>query len=174
MKDSGMSTSAIAQALGRGASTVRDWFTKERPEAVAAAQPVASPPAPEKTVSRDCSLPLPQLSQDIIKREKKLAAKRAAMFSELVVLQKEMTALWRYAQTRFEKDGRSVLRNHMGLADVAMQQSGALSKQCEALGLAPNASYQDMLLAVDRAAKDLSQSARKAIYLLGYTDGMSE
>jgi len=49
-----------------------------------------------------------------------------------------------------------------------------LSKQCEALGLPPSASYQDMLLAVDRAAKDLSQSARKAIYLLGYTDGMPE
>jgi transposase len=172
MKDSGMSTTAIAQDLGRGQSTVRDWFTKERPEAVAAAHPVAPPPAREKTVPRDDSLPLPQLSQDIIEREKKLASKRAAMFAELVVLQKEMTALWRYAQKRFEKDGRSVLRNHMGLADAAMQQVGALTGQCEALGLPPDASYHDMLLAVDRAGKNLSQSARTAIYMLGYAESM--
>ena len=31
MKDSGMSTPAIAKDLGRGEQTVRDWFKKERP-----------------------------------------------------------------------------------------------------------------------------------------------
>ncbi|NBQ51319.1 MAG: hypothetical protein EBU35_11925, partial [Marivivens sp.] len=39
MKDKGMSTSAIAQDLGRGETTIRKWFKKERPEAVQQGQP---------------------------------------------------------------------------------------------------------------------------------------
>lgn len=40
MKDSGMSTPAIALDLGRGEQTVRNWFNKERPQS-----PAVSPPS---------------------------------------------------------------------------------------------------------------------------------
>ena len=182
MKDSGMSAMAIAQDLGRGQSTVRDWFTKERPEAVAAAQPVApAPPAPSiepdpisGMLPRQPGMPLPQLSKDIINRERKAATKRTARLVSLVELDAEMTALWKFAQKRFEKDGRSVLRNHMGLADEAMVADAVISSACAALGLSQEACYEEMLWAVDALAKRVSKSARTAIYLFGYRDGMPQ
>ena len=180
MKDSGMSTAAIAQDLGRGETTVRAWFRKERPEAVVAAQPVApAPPAPSTEpdpvsgmLPRQPGAPLPQLSKDIITRERKAAAKRTSRLATLVELDAEMTLLWKFAQKRFEADGRSVLRNHMGLADEAMVADGVISSACVALGLPPEAGYEEMLRGVDVLAKRLSRSARQAIYLFGYTDGM--
>ena len=178
MKDSGMSTTAIAQDLGRGQSTVRDWFTKERPEAVAAAQPVMPAPVPEptpapepKTVpTGDFPVVLPALSVQIIKAETKAASKRTASFGALVELNAHMEKLWKTAQKNFTDHGRSVLRNHMGLADADMVRNGVIATQCEALGLPADATYLEMLREVDATAKKLSQSARTAIYLLGYTE----
>ena len=178
MKDSGMSTTAIAQDLGRGQSTVRDWFTKERPEAVAAAQPVMPAPVPDpvpapepKTVpTDDFPAVLPALSVQIIKAETKAASKRTASFGALVELNAHMEKLWKAAQKNFTDHGRSVLRNHMGLADADMVRNGVIATQCEALGLPADATYLEMLREVDATAKKLSQSARTAIYLLGYTE----
>ena len=178
MKDRGMSTAAIAQDLGRGQSTVRDWFTKERPEAVAAAQPVMPAPVPDpapapepKTVpTDDFPAVLPALSVQIIKAEAKAASKRTASFGALVELNAHMEKLWKAAQKNFTDHGRSVLRNHMGLADADMVRNGVIATQCEALGLPADATYLEMLREVDATAKKLSQSARTAIYLLGYTE----
>ena len=173
-----MSTTAIAQDLGRGQSTVRDWFTKERPEAVAAAQPVMPAPVPDpvpapepKTVpTDDFPAVLPALSVQIIKAETKAASNRTASFGALVELNAHMEKLWKAAQKNFTDHGRSVLRNHMGLADADMVRNGVIAAQCEALGLPADATYLEMLREVDATAKKLSQSARTAIYLLGYTE----
>jgi hypothetical protein len=144
-------------------------------------QPVAQPPAsstePDPVSGippRQPGAPLPQLSKDIISRERKAATKRTARLASLVELDAEMTALWKFAQKRFEADGRSVLRNHMGLADDAMVADGVISSACTALGISPDASYEQMLWAVDALAKRVSRSARQAIYLFGYTDGMPQ
>lgn len=191
MKDSGMSTPAIAKDLGRGERTVRDWFAKARPEVVQASQPPApapvsqvrdiqpdalatakpAPPSPFPAPAlRDPSLPLPALSVELIKREKKAAVKRATGLATLSELNADMERHWKAAQRNWEKDGRSVLRNHKHLADEELIKSGTLAAQCEALGLSPDASYQEMLRAIDAAAKKLSQSARTLLYLYGFTD----
>jgi hypothetical protein len=47
MLDAGTEKKAIAAELGRGYSTVREWFKKDRPEAVAIGQPVMPAPVPE-------------------------------------------------------------------------------------------------------------------------------
>ena len=133
----------------------------------------APSPAPQAE-PRDPSLPLPQLSQDIIKREKKLAAKRAELFLELKKLQADMFALWKFAQKRWQADGRSVLRNHMGLADAEMIKQGLLKEQCKALGIPEDHGYEKILRALDLAAKDLSLSARSALYMFGYTLTMEQ
>jgi hypothetical protein len=174
MRDSSMSTPAIAKDLDRGERTVRNWFAKERPKSVQApapapevqnAQPEAPAPAP-----RDPSLPLPELSNKLIASEKKAAAKRTAALANLAELNTDMEKLWKAAQKHFEKEGRSVLRNHQGLADQRMVKDGVLKPQCEAIGLKPDSSYLELLRAIDVAGKKLSQSARQAIYLFGYTE----
>ena len=81
-----------------------------------------------------------------------------------------MERLWKTAQRYFEKEGRSVLRNHQGLADEKMVKDGVLKSQCEAIGISDDSSYFELLLAIDAAGKKLSQSARQAIYLFGYTN----
>lgn len=191
MKDSGMSTPAIAKELGRGEQTVRDWLKKDRPDLVQPAQPSApvladqsqstqpeepatAEPTPPSSASdpapRDPSLPLPELSNKLIAREKKAAAKRTAALANLAELNTDMEKLWKAAQRYFEKEGRSVLRNHQGLADEKMVKDGVLKSQCEAIGISSDSSYFELLLAIDTAGKKLSQSARQAIYLFGYTD----
>lgn len=190
MKDSGMSAPAIAQDLGRGKATVRNWFTKERPKTVQAAQPSApvlahqaqntqpeepvllrpNPPSIFSTPApRDPSLPLPELSNKLIASEKKAAARRTAALANLAELNADMEKLWKTAQRYFEKEGRSVLRNHQGLADERMVKDGVLKLQCEAIGISADSSYFELLRAIDAAGKKLSQSARQAIYLFGYT-----
>jgi hypothetical protein len=183
MRDSSMSTPAIAKDLGRGERTVRDWFAKERPKSVQApapapevqnAQPEApaavSPSLPSAPAPRDPSLPLPELSNKLIASEKKAAPKRTAALANLAELNTDMEKLWKAAQKHFEKEGRSVLRNHQGLADQRMVKDGVLKHQCEAIGLKPDSSYLELLRAIDVAGKKLSQSARQAIYLFGYTE----
>ena len=144
---------------------------KEKPSVPA---PSEKPDPVSGMLPRQPGAPLPQLSKDIITRERKAAAKRTSRLAMLVELDAEMTLLWKFAQKRFEADGRSVLRNHMGLADEAMVADGVISSACVALGLPPEAGYEEMLRAVDVLAKRLSRSARQAIYLFGYTDGMPE
>ena len=174
MKDSGMSNAAIAKDLDRPVRTVGGWFTKERPEAVAIGQPVMPAPKPNpepKTVpTDDFPAVLPALSVQIIKAETKAASNRTASFGALVELNAHMEKLWKAAQKNFTDHGRSVLRNHMGLADADMVRNGVIATQCEALGLPADATYLEMLREVDATAKKLSQSARTAIYLLGYTE----
>lgn len=63
MKDSGMSTPAIAFDLGRGEQTVRNWFKKSRPEALQAVQPVMAAPSAESPpleLTPPSSTPKPQ------------------------------------------------------------------------------------------------------------------
>lgn len=140
-------------------------------EAPVSAPPVPAPePAPPAPAPRDPSLPLPELSNKLIASEKKVTAKRTAALANLAELNADMEKLWKAAQRYFEKEGRSVLRNHQGLADQKMMKDGVLKSQCEAIGISADSSYFELLRAIDTAGKKLSQSARQAIYLFGYTD----
>ena len=196
----GLSARKMAEKYGRGRRTITDeikrredqpqstvapeWFRKGQPPAQAERSDRGqSPHNPEPSIQpdpisgmlpRQPGMPLPQLSKDIISRERKAATKRTARLASLVELDTEMTALWKFAQKRFGADGRSVLRNHMSLADEAMVADGMISSACTALGISPEASYEEMLWAIDATAKRVSQSARQAIYLFGYRDGMPE
>lgn len=179
----GLSARKMVERYGRGRKTITDEIRRRegQPEATAApAEPTVpnagtlEPDPISGMLPRQPGMPLPQLSKDIISRERKAATKRTARLASLVELDTEMTALWKFAQKRFGADGRSVLRNHMSLADEAMVADGMISSACTALGISPEASYEEMLWAIDATAKRVSQSARQAIYLFGYRDGMPE
>lgn len=113
---------------------------------------------------------LPALSQEIIQRERKAAAQRTASLTGMVALEFEMEKLWKYAQNKFDADGRSVLHHHMGLANQQLVATGVLAPELEAVGLPPSATYEELLRQIDRKAKNISAAARKAIYLLGYSE----
>jgi hypothetical protein len=186
MKDSGMSTSAIAQDLGRGQSTVRDWFTKERTQAT---QPPALPPsAPEtptptpdppiETTENRMFEPEPltptgKLSSDVkalIKRERQLIAERVSHVRHLQNFNQAATKHWEYLQRKFQTTGRSVIAHNMELASASLQQSKALQPWAESLGIPVNSSYEDCIWATIKLARDLDKSMRLSLYLAGFID----
>jgi hypothetical protein len=62
----------------------------------------------------------------------------------------------------------------MGLADEAMAEIGLLMEYGKSLGLEQQPTYLEVLLEVDRIAKDVSASVRKAVYLFGYFDSIPD
>lgn len=168
----------LTKSLGGAVRVAREQGLIEAPKPKKAKTELSAPapePAPQVVdapapAPRDASLPLPELSNKLIASEKKAAAKRTAALANLAELNTDMEKLWKTAQRHFVKEGRSVLRNHQGLADQKMVADGVLKSQCEAIGLSADSSYFDLLRAIDTAGKKLSQSARQAIYLFGYTN----
>jgi transposase len=179
LKKEGLETNQIAKQLGRGVSTIREWIAKnkniEQQNIDATPQVIVEP---QKVIDdqklKNAKKVLPQLAQNILQKETKCSLKRALQLQELKTLSEDMDALWRFAQQRFDKDGRSVLRNHMGLADEAMAEIGLLMEYGNSLGLEQQPTYLEVLLEVDRIAKDVSASVRKAVYLLGYFDSIPD
>jgi transposase len=179
LKKEGFGTNEIAKQLNRGASTIREWLAKNKkveqqnidatPQVIVEPQKVANDQKLKNTKKV-----LPQLAQNILQKETKCLLKRALQLQELKTLSEDMDALWRFAQQRFDKDGRSVLRNHMGLADEAMAEIGLLMEYGKSLGFEEQPSYLQVLLEVDRIAKDVSASVRKAVYLFGYFDSIPD
>lgn len=74
MKDSGMSTPAIALDLGRGEQTVRDWFKKDRPQAPAVSPP--SEPTPPATEQKPHRVKVPDNLKQSHQREQKRIKER--------------------------------------------------------------------------------------------------
>jgi transposase len=179
LKKEGFGTNEIAKQLNRGASTIREWIAKNKnaeqqnidatPQVIVEPQKVANDQKLKNTKKV-----LPQLAQNILQKETKCSLKRALQLQELKTLSEDMDALWRFAQQRFDKDGRSVLRNHMGLADEAMAEIGLLMEYGNSLGFEQQPTYLEILLEVDRIAKDVSASVRKAVYLFGYFDSIPD
>lgn len=167
----------LAKSLGGAVRVAREQGLIAAPKPKKAKTELSAPapePAPQVVdapapAPRDPSLPLPELSNKLIASEKKAAAKRTAALANLAELNADMEKLWKAAQRHFVKEGRSVLRNHQGLADQKMVADGVLKSQCEAIGISGDSSYFELLRAIDAAGKKLSQSARQAIYLFGYT-----
>ena len=167
----------LTKSLGGAVRVAREQGLIAAPKPKKAKTELSAPvpePAPQvldapAPAPRDPSLPLPELSNRLIASEKKAAAKRTAALANLAELNADMEKLWKAAHRHFVKEGRSVLRNHQGLADQKMVADGVLKSQCEAIGISADSSYFDLLRAIDTAGKKLSQSARQAIYLFGYT-----
>ena len=103
-----------------------------------------------------------------MEREKKEIKRRTELLISLIELNRAMRGMWKYAQSKFKTDGRSVLRAYMKRADEEMVEAGIISPACVALGLAPDATYGQMLRAIDKEAKSLSLSARTALYQYGF------
>jgi len=185
MKDSGMSTSAIALDLGRGQSTVRDWFAKERPQATQQSQPPKLPrsnpdapmpvadSAPQPDIKPEPLTPTGELSSDVkalIKRERQLIAERVSHVRHLQDFSKSATKHWEHLQRKFESKGRSVIAHNMELASASLQQSKALQPWAESLGIPVNSSYEDCIWATIKLARDLDKSMRLSLYLAGFID----
>lgn len=188
MKDAGMSAAAIAKDIGRPERTVRGWLKKSRPEAVAVAPapisdpdpaPIAEPPpapAPKPIVSDPPPRPavLSALTEEIIKRERKVAAERAESLAALMQFNAQLERHWRFAQKHWEKSGRPVVRHMMAVADAELVRRETFRSQCDALGLPADATHEQILREIDRQAKALAKHARSALYLFGYTEQLEQ
>lgn len=180
LKKEGLTIKEIARKLQRGERTIQSWLAKNKtqdaPQSSKNSQTLNDIVAKNQQPKAEnlTNKTYPKLTQDIVKKETKISLKRSLQLQELKSLDEDLNCFWRYAQQRFDKDGRSVLRNHMGLADEAMGQLGLLKEYGNSLGLTNQPTYAEVLLEVDRIAKNISASARKAVYLLGYFDSIPD
>ena len=189
MRDSGMSTAAIAQDLNRGKSTVRDWFTKERPQTAQQSQPSSdiktpipsadtTPDPPFETSENRMFEPKPltptgELSDEVkalIKREQQSMAERVSSVRHLRDFNQAAIKHWEYLQRKYKSQGRSVIAHNMKLASISLRQDKALQPWAESLGIPVNSSYEDCIWATIELARDLDKSMRLSLYLAGFID----
>lgn len=139
MKGAGMSTQAIAQDLGFGASTVRKWFTKERPEAVQQCQP-PTPQEPTPSVPSAGSL-IPKskaddpvlegwngnfnkLAEKIYKREKPSSKKRVAMIEQLAEFRLELEKTMKAASNNHREKAGRLLEVDVRIVEAVLEKEG--------------------------------------------------
>lgn len=180
MKDAGMSTLAIAKELGRAAATVRGRLAKDREQQT-------SVPAKKQTQSfvlekpaavileqqREQLTPTGELSnftREFIKKESKEFNRRIELLENAVELSKQLDKLWKYVQQKHDKHSRPVARQDIEIASKVMIQDGTMAKMATTLSLPSDASYFDVLFAIDALGKTISSCARRAIYLSGKSD----
>ena len=177
MKDSGMSTPAIAKDLGYPRRTVDGWFRKERPEAVAIGQPVMPAPKPKpKPKPEEPLTPTGQISQetkDIVSKEKKCLQQKIEQVKQLDELNKQFTVYWRYLQNNWTKQGRPVVKMHREVAEKIFLRDGTMQPLAEALGLPKTASLEDCLWGMQARAKKLESSIRSALCFYYYIESMT-
>jgi predicted transcriptional regulator len=126
MKDSGMGASAIAKDLGRGERTVRDWFKKERPEAVAIGQPVMPAPKPKPEEPLTPTGQISKETEDIVSKEKKCLQQKIEQVKQLDELNEQFTVYWRHLQKNWTKQGRSVVKMHREVAEKIFLRDGTM------------------------------------------------
>ena len=180
MKDAGESTANIAKNLTRGEETVRGWFAKGREQ-------LTLVPAKKQTQSFVLEKPtavileqqkeqltptglLSDLTKEFIKKESKEFNKRIELLENAVELSKHLEKLWKYVQQKHDKHGRPVARQDIEIASKVMIQDGIMAKTAATLGLPNDASYFDVLFAIDALGKKISSCARHAIYISGHSD----
>jgi transposase len=184
MKDSGMSTASIAKDLGFSNSTVRNWFTKERPEAIAAAQPPAPAPAPAPKPEPEPE-PVPELdahgfpyrapsnelsptTKAVMKKEKEVEATRIAQLSSLVELKTDLREFSVFLSKHVRKYSIPFVRRRVKKADELMVENGFLVNRCTVLGIKPTSSYKEAIWAIAKAAKEVSTSCLTMLHNGGY------
>lgn len=137
MKSAGMSTQAIAQDLGFGASTVRKWFTKERPEAVQQGQPPAvncepSVPTPEpkdalsmeNKVLQDWNGKLGEHHEKIIRREKPRNRKIQKLLPDLIAIKEQIEQTMKAASKDSRNYGAGFLRMYLIVVERQLELDG--------------------------------------------------
>lgn len=136
MKGAGMSTQAIAQDLGFGASTVRKWFTKQRPESVQQGQPPALPaplPEPElcaisakdQKVLKDWNGQLADHHHKIIRREKPRNRKIQKVLPVMTAIKEQL----KQTMDAASKDTREYGAGFLGMYIVVIEEQLRLDSE---------------------------------------------
>jgi predicted transcriptional regulator len=165
--------SAIAKDLGRGERTVRDWFKKERPEAVAIGQPVMPAPKPKPEEPLTPTGQISKETEDIVSKEKKCLQQKIEQVKQLDELNEQFTVYWRHLQKNWTKQGRSVVKMHREVAEKIFLRDGTMQPLAEALGLPKTASLEDCLWGMQARAKKLESSIRSALCFYYYIESMT-
>jgi hypothetical protein len=113
---------------------------------------------------------LSNLTKELIERESRQFAKREKLLKATVQLSKELDILWKYVQRKYDKSGRSIVRQDMEIASKVMVHDGTMESMALILGLNSDASYFEIMLAIDKLGKNISQYARQTIYLAGHSE----
>jgi len=150
-KADGMNISQIAKKHGRDRGAVSKELKKDPPVIKPATKPEG-------------------MACEIIAREKRAISRQLKGLEALVSLERELHKNWKADQKRWEKAGRSVWQRYAQEAHDSISSNGCLAKHCEILGLSEQASYLQVLEAVEAHACALVRSIEWSKYLSGYTD----
>ena len=176
MKDAGMSTPAIAKDLGRGETTLRKWFKKERPEAVQQAQPKPTPtpeptptptPTPTETDStkeqilRDWNGQLGDHHERIIRREKPRNRKTEKFLEAMGLIKSQLKQTMDAASKDTREYGAGFLRMYM----VVVEEQLRRDKEPQ---------IRTSLEALRKEARDIWKYADESLRLLQFQEGCSE
>jgi transposase len=156
MKAEGKTSKAIAQKLKRPARTIQGWTAKDKTES-----------NEERLTPTGV---LADLTKEFVKKESKEMVKRIELITSAIELSKQLDRLWKYAQQKHDKHSRPVVRQNIEVASRVMVQNGAMEEMAAMLQLPKNASYFDIMLAMDKLGKHISDCSRRTIYLLGGSD----
>ena len=150
-KADGMNISQIAKKHGRDRGAVSKELKKDPPVIKPATKPEG-------------------MACEIIAREKRAISRKLKGLEALVSLERELHKNWKADQKRGEKAGRSVWQRYAQEAHDSISSNGCLAKHREILGLSEQASYLQVLEAVEAHACALVRSIEWSKYLSGYTD----
>ena len=150
-KADGMNISQIAKKHGRDRGAVSKELKKDPPVIKPATKPEG-------------------MACEIIAREKRAISRQLKGLEALVLLERELHKNWKADQKRWEKAGRSVWQRYAQEAHDSISSNGCLAKHREILGLSEQASYLQVLEAVEAHACALVRSIEWSKYLSGYTD----
>lgn len=175
MKESGMSTPAIAKDLGRPERTVRGWWPKGRPEAEQAAQPPAPAPVSQTQDTQPKQLEpltptgkLGAMTKTLIKLEKSVQAERAQLLTQALQLADHLNKHLRSLQRQLGKHGAPLMYHNGNIASKAMARDGAMAPTLEALGLPLDSSLEEALWAIEALGTRIKEEARNNLYVYGY------
>ena len=174
MLDAGKGKKEIAAELTRGYSTVREWFNKERPEAVQQGQPTPTPSAPPEptqtpsvpsagnTISKNDEpiTPTGKLNKsmkDIVRRERASGKVRMKAIAELGQLKEQIEKTRTIAQRERTKLGASIHAMNVEIAEKQLVKDGETSI-CKSL------------TKIAEEAEAVRKAARQALYHLHFVD----
>ena len=168
MLDAGKSKKEIAAELTRGYSTVREWFNKERPEAVQQAQPKPTPtPTPTETDStkeqilRDWNGQLGDHHEKIIRREKPRNRKTEKFLEAMGLIKSQLKQTMDAASKDTREYGAGFLRMYM----VVVEEQLRRDKEPQ---------IRTSLEALRQEARDIWKYADESLRLLQFQEGCSE
>jgi hypothetical protein len=150
-KADGMSIRQIAKKHGRDRGSVSKELKKDPP---------AVTPAPEPG-EKVC---------EIVKKKKRALSRQSKGLEGLLTLERELQKSMRADQKNWQKIGRSVWHHNVQQAHDVISSNGCLTKHREILGLSEQASYLEVLDALEARAKSAMDSIQWLKYLSGYTD----